>query len=232
VTHTSAANVEQLMDYYRLTGDRRFLTGIPAALDWLESVRLPASQVRGGRAFPTFIELGTNRALTVHRRGSNVVNGAYFTDYDAANPIAHYSQVRAIDLDRLRRDYRALAATSPDEASRDSPLKASQPVALPRFFIGTVAAGSDFGSAARLDVATILRSLNAEGWWPAPITNTSHPYRGPGAATPAAGNFATTYVGDESDTSPFPDPNPATGISTATYIANMTRLIRALEAAR
>ena len=37
VTHTTAANVEQLMDYYRLTGDRRFLTGIPAALDWLEA---------------------------------------------------------------------------------------------------------------------------------------------------------------------------------------------------
>ena len=103
---------------------------------------------------------------------------------------------------------------------------------LPRFFIGTVAAGSDFGSAMRLDVATILRSLNAEGWWPAPIANTSHRYRGPGSPTPAAGDFRTTYVGDESDTSPFPDPNPATGISTATYVAHMARLIRALEERR
>lgn len=232
VTHTTAANVEQLMDFYRLTGDRRFLTGIPAALDWLESVRLPAAQVRGGRAFPTFIELGTNRALTVHRRGSNVVNGAYYADHDPASPIVHYSQARAIDLDRLRRDYRALAATTPEEASRESPLRAAQPVPLPLFFIGNVAAGSDFGSAARLDVGTILRTLNAEGWWPAPIAYTSHPYRGPGAATPTAGDFRTTYVGDETDTSPFPDPDPATGISTAAYIANMTRLIRALAEQR
>lgn len=231
VTHTTAANVEQLMEFYRLTGDRRFLSGIPAALDWLESVRLPPSGGRGGR-FPTFIELGSNRALTVHRRGSNVVNGAYYTDHDATNPIAHYSQTRAIDLDRLRRDYRALAAMTPEEASRNSVLKAAQPVPLPRFFIGNVAAGSDFGSAMRLDVATILRALNQEGWWPAPIVNTSHRYRGPGSSTPAPGNFATTYVGDESDTSPFPDPNPATGISTATYISNMTRLIRALEEGR
>ncbi len=232
VTHTTAANVEQLMDFYRLTGDRRFLTGIPAALDWLESVRLPAGQARGNRAFPTFVELGTNRPLTVHRRGSNVVNGAYYADHDPAQPIAHYSQVRAIDLDRLRRDYRALAAAAPGQASQDSPLLAAQPRPLPRFFIGNVAAGSDFSSAARLDLGDILRTLNAQGWWPTPLTNTSHPYRGPGSTQVAAGDFRQTYVGDASDTSPFPDPDPATGISTATYIANMTRLIRALEAAR
>ena len=232
VTHTSAANVAQLMEFYRLTGDRRFLTGIPAALDWLESVRLPASQVRGNRAFPTFVELGSNRPLYVHRRGSNVVNGTYYADHDPAFPIVHYSQARAIDLDRLRRDYRALAALAPQEASRESPLLAAQPVPLPRFFVGRVAAGSDFSSAARLDVGAILRSLNGEGWWPTPLTNTSHRYRGPGSTQPAAGDFRQTYVGDESDTSPFPDPNPVTGISTATYIANMTRLIRALEERR
>ena len=232
VTHTTAANVEQLMDFYRLTGDRRFLAGIPAALDWLESVRLPTGRIQGNRAFPTFVEPGTNRPLIVHRRGSNVVNGAYYADHDPSNPIAHYSQARAIDLDRLRRDHRALAAMAPEEASRGSPLLASQPVPLPRYFIGAVAAGSDVSAAARLDLGEVLRSLNAEGWWPSPLIYTSHPYRGPGSAQPAPGDFRQTYVGDQSDTSPFPDPEPVTGISTATYIANMTRLILALDEGR
>ena len=228
VTHTTAGNIEQLMDFYRLTGDRRFLVGIPAALEWLASVRLPPALVRNGRAFPTFIELGTNRPLIVHRRGSNAVNGAYYADHDPAFPIVHYSQTRAIDLDRLRRDYRIMAETPPDQASRRSPLLAAQAMPLPRRFIGSVAAGSDFSHAARLDLAEILRSLNAEGWWPTPLAYTSHRYRGPGSSIPSAGDFRQTHVGDESDTSPFPDPDPATGISTATYIANMARLILAL----
>jgi hypothetical protein len=95
-------------------------------------------------------------------------------------------------------------------------------------FIGSVAAGSDFSQAARLDPAAIVAGLNEEGWWPAPLTMTSHPYRGPGSPAVAPGDFGLTQVGDASDTSPYPDPAPATGISTATYIANMARLIRAL----
>jgi PelA/Pel-15E family pectate lyase len=228
VTHTSATNVEQLMEYYRLTGDRRFLARIPDALDWLESVRLPDGIGPPDRRFPTFVEPGTNRPLYVHRRGSNVVNGHYYADHDPTRPIAHYSQFRAIDLARLRRDHAALAAMPTEEATRGSPLLARQP--FPRFFIlGGLAAGSDFGSAARLDPTRIVRALNEAGYWPAPLTMTSHPYRGPGNRRAARGDYGTTQVGDATDTSPYPAPNPATGISTATYIANMARLIRALE---
>ena len=46
------------------------------------------------------------------------------------------------------------------------------------------------------------------------------------------GDYRTTHVGDEYDTSPFPTDTPVTGISTATYIANMAQLIAALEPAR
>jgi PelA/Pel-15E family pectate lyase len=229
VTHTSATNVEQLMEYYRLTGERRFLARIPEALDWLESVRLPDDIGPRDRRFPTFVEPGTNRPLYVHRRGSNVVNGRYYADHDPARPIAHYSQFRGIDLARLRRDYAALAAMPAEEVTRGSLLLARQP--FPRFFIlGGLAAGSDFSNAARLDPARIVVALNAEGYWPAPLTMTSHRYAGPGSRRVTPGDYGTTQVGDASDTSPHPDPNPATGISTATYIANMTRLIRALEA--
>jgi len=227
VTHTSATNVEQLMEYYRLTGERRFLARIPEALDWLASVRLPDGVGPPGRRFPTFVETGTNRPLYVHRRGSNVVNGAYYADHDPARPIAHYSQFRAIDLDRLRRDHDALSRMPAAQATRGSALLGPQP--FPRFFIGGLAAGSDFSNAARLNPRDIVRDLNSEGWWPAPLTMTSNPYRGPGSRRAAPGDYGTTQVGDERDTSPYPDPQPATGISTATYVANMARLILALR---
>jgi hypothetical protein len=76
-----------------------------------------------------------------------------------------------------------------------------------------------------------LAALNAEGYWPSPLGSNSHVYRGDGAKTPAPGDFSRTVVGDETDTSPFPDP-ALRGISTSSYIRNMNVLIRALEAAR
>ena len=86
VTHTTADNVRALLAFYRQTGERRFIARVPEALDWLASVQLPADQVKDGRAFPTYIEIGSNRALTVHRRGSNVVNGEYYFDHSSFVP--------------------------------------------------------------------------------------------------------------------------------------------------
>jgi len=70
--------------------------------------------------------------------------------------------------------------------------------------------------------------ITAPGWWPIPLRATNNPYRGPGSRRPVAGDFRTTHVGDASDTSPYPTDRPVIGISTATYVANMALLIRAL----
>jgi PelA/Pel-15E family pectate lyase len=223
VTHTSAANVRQLINFYRLTGERRFLARIPEALDWLESLRLPPDPARRDRDFPTFIEIGTNRPLYVHRRGSNVVNGAYYVDYSPAATLGHYSAWRAIDVPGLRR---ALAAARPLPAS---PLRAPGHAPLPRYFVTDLDAGSDLNASAGGTPAEIVRALNAEGWWPTPLRATSNPYAGPGPAEPVPGDYRATHVGDASDTSPYTTARPVTGISTATYIANMARLIAALR---
>jgi hypothetical protein len=136
-----------------------------------------------------------------------------------------------VNLDRLRRDYDRLSAMPVAEATRGSPLLARNPI--PRYFIlDGLAAGSDFTSAARLNLRDIVRDLNAQGWWPSTLAMTSHPYRGAGRTVTAPGDFGVTQVGDVTDTSPYPDPNPVTGITTAAYIANMARLIGALEGRR
>ena len=64
--------------------------------------------------------------------------------------------------------------------------------------------------------------------WPV-LVSTSHPYTGATPPAQADGDYATTHVGDTTDTSPFPTDQPVTGISTGTYIQNMTTLIDWLE---
>lgn len=226
-TGTTASNVEQLMNFYRLTGDSKFLARIPEALDWLDAVRL--AEPRGSRTHPTFVEIGSNRPIYVHRRGSNVVNGEYYWDYSPEATLGHYSAFRAIDVAKLRRRYEALKAMPPAEAAKGSPLLAADPEPLPRYFVSGGLTGSDLNAGAReASAAALIAALNREGWWPTPLTATSNPYRGPGRATPAPGDFRTTHVGDETDTSPYPTDRPVTGISTSAYIANMARLIQAL----
>jgi PelA/Pel-15E family pectate lyase len=228
-THTTAGNIRSLMDFYRLTGDAKFLSRIPEALDWLESVKLSDDQVKGGRAYPTFIEIGTNKPLYVHRRGSNVINGAYYADHDPRNTIIHYSAWRAIDVPGLRRQYEKLKATPGDVIAKDSPLRPGPARPLPRFFLVESFESSDLNTAegARTP-ASLIATLNNAGGWPTELKATSNPYAGDGSPTPVPGDYSQTRVGDATDTSPFLTDKPVIGISPGTYIDNMKLLIGAL----
>jgi PelA/Pel-15E family pectate lyase len=221
VTHTTASNVSSLMRFYRLTGDAKYVARIPEALDWLDSVRSPAGVAPAGRTHPTFVEIGTNKPLYVHRRGSNVVNGGYYVDGDPANTVAHYSSFRAVDVPALRRQLAELTAEPAAQFAERSPLRpGAERQPLPRF----VAAVPASKGPSPFEVVT---TLNAEGYWRAPLGYNSHPYKGDGSKTPAPGDFSRTYVGDDSDTSPYPDAS-LEGISIEAYIRNMGILIHAL----
>jgi hypothetical protein len=221
------------MNFYELTGDRSYLDRVGEALDWLDSVKLPAGIANERRSHPTFIEIGTNKPLYVHRRGSNVVNGAYYATYDLEGAIGHYSPTRLVRTGELRARLAKLQATSPEDASRHSPLKASQP--LPRFFTTQNIEVSDLNSnrgEGAIDAPTeervgkIISELNGEGYWPTPLAATSNPYTGKPAPTkpPVGEPYATTRVGDSTDTSPYITDDPPVGISVGTYIQNMAVL--------
>jgi hypothetical protein len=233
VTHTTYANVEQLLSFYRLTGDPKFLKRVPEALDWLESVKSPPELNKDGKTYPTFLEIGTSRPLYVHRRGSNVVNGEYYVDDNPKNTLGHYGSFRHLDVPKLRREYEALKAMPPEAVAKDSPLKATARQPLDRYYLADMGAGSDRNS----DVAAnspdaLVASLNAAGWWPTELKYTSNRYTRDGSKTVTPGDYSTTRVGDVTDTSPYPDPKPAIGISTGTYIAHMEALIAALDSAK
>jgi hypothetical protein len=226
-THTTASNIEHLITFYELTGDTRFLARVPEAIDWLDKVKL-AKPDAGGRTHPTFIELQTNRPLYVHRRGSNVVNGEYYVDYDAKKGIGHYSPTRRIDTAALRKSYDAARNADAQALAKKSPLAAGTGVVqLPRFFADRYAPPAK--QALDEQLRKTLTSLNATGYWPALLPQTSYPYKAPekGPRKPGdvPGDFSGTHVGDESDTSPFTDTARTEAISTAEYLRNMNILI-------
>jgi hypothetical protein len=225
-THTTASNIGHLLTFFELTGDTRFLARVPAGLDWLERVKLPKPDA-DGRTHPTFVELQTNRALYVHRRGSNIANGEYYVDYDPGRTIGHYSATRRIDTAALRKRYEGLRNADLQALAKRSPLAPGTGIfELPRFFAQRYAppSGGSLAGQARDSVGT----LNDTGIWPAPLPQTSHPYRKDATPGAAKGDFATTHVGDEFDTSPFND-GKTSSISTAEYLRNMNVLIRWLE---
>ncbi len=233
VTHTTAANVEAMIGFYELTGDPVFLARLPEALDWLDAVKLPAELARPGRTHPTFVEVGTNQPLFVHRRGSNVVNGEYYVDRNPEKTLGHYSSFRHVDVARLRARLAEAKALPAAELARRSPFApGGDRRELPTYF--TVAEGDGgrpgAGPAPSLPerAARLVADLNAEGYWLAPLGYTSHPYKGDGPKTPAPGDFSQTHVGDEYDTSPFRD-EALMGISTGAFIRNMATLIRYLD---
>lgn len=233
--HTTYVNISQLMNFYEWTGDARFIARVPEAIAWLDSVRLPDDQVRvAGRHYPTFTEIGSNRARIVHRRGSNSASGEYYWDYNPDRPITHYSQWRALDVAALRTRLAALQAASPAQLAAASPFNRRADFRLPRFFTTqnievsdmTSNVGSGVVRRPSADQAQILiAGLNAEGYWPTPLTAVSQPYIGDPGPTPSPGDFAQTLVGDRYDTSPFVTDNPVIGISTGAFIQNMSSLL-------
>ena len=122
---------------------QRELAGVPAALDWLDSVKSPPELNKDGKTYPTFLEIGTDKPIYVHRRGSNVVNGEYYVDGNPADTLGHYSSFRHLDVPKLRREYEALKALPPEVASKDSPLKATGRRPLDRYYLTDMGAGSD-----------------------------------------------------------------------------------------
>ena len=229
VTHTTTTNLELLMKFYKLTGQTKFLARVPEAIDWLEGLTLPPGVAPPGRTHPTFVELGTNKPLYVHREGSNVVNGRYYADYNPKNTIGHYSAFRHVDIAGLRKRYQEAKAMSPAELRKHSPLESGAGyVPLSKYF---VADGALVGGLGTRTPEQAIAALNAQGYWPGPLGYNSHPYTRDGSTTVTRGDFGQTYVGDETDTSPFKD-ETLVGISTAAYVRNMGILIRALQSSR
>ena len=220
-------NALTLLKFYRYTGDKKFLDRVPDAIAWLKEVSLPENKTEGGRfTHPTFVEPETNRAIYVHRKGSNVKYGYYYSDDSDDNLLGHYGGKCRLDLEQLKEEYRKLAELSSDEATKDSPLKPAQ-------FKGE-GTPQDFYFMNRnrkmeqpdvAQVRKIIDALDSKNRWLVKHVMISNPYTGDGQKQELTDKYATTYVGDETDTSPFRDTSEQLYISTGEYVKNMSLLI-------
>jgi hypothetical protein len=225
-THTTQTNVQQLFNYFTLTGDRRYLTRIPEAIEWLKSCPLPPNAVQlnpllADRTHPTFIQLGTNDAIYVHRYGSNVHNGAYYFDKDIQDTLSHYSAGRAITIPALEMRYDQLASMSDAEVAEmveRSPLSLRESAELPKYFSIREVDFPDLFAGAKMvtptvpetEVNTLISELSANGgYWLTPVPEIVNPFIGDGPSTPYTGTaYRSKHVGDIHDTSPYPADNP------------------------
>ena len=211
-SHGTAEMIENLMSFYRLTGNTKYLARIPDAFAWLESIAIPESewsvfpQNRLPRnpdmiLCPTFVEVGTNKGLYIHVVGTIHDGGHYYVDYDRTNLIGHYSSVRSIALKRLKAEYESLLKMPVEEATKGSPLKTTELVPYPKYYSHWTS-----GPATAEHVREIVSALKGKDYWPGPLPGVSNEYIGLG-----------------------PDRLPDEVISSWSFIRNMTTLIQYLE---
>ena len=237
-TGTTINMIQKMLQYHSLTGDKTFLNGIPNAIRFLENQHLSEfimDKVRhyplqeGEIMMPRFVDPDNGRPLYVHRKGSNVVNGDYYTDENPEGTIAHYSSFAVANIPLLKEALQREMLKVEKDLERNSPLLAAKTAGpLPCYF--DLRDGMRRGMP-MASVDDIMASLNEEGYWPSPlrqVSNTYEPIPKDMAAESDDRSFAETMVGDEYDTSPYENYEDI-GISTRTYIQNMATLIASLK---
>lgn len=228
-TGTTVRMIRLMLDYYTLTGDTRFLSGVPAAIDFLESMKLPESEVKKWKRqstnkeqilVPRFVDPESGKPLYVHRKGTNVNSGMYYIDQNISNTIEHYSSAVFVNPSELRRQYEKVKNTPASELTVGSPLMENNLVELPKYY--TRVRGEVTGNA----VQDLVKSLTKEGYWLSTLKSTSHSYTPCQATTPCdETKYISTMVGDDYDTSPYPCTSGEKCISVGDYINNMMSLI-------
>lgn len=231
VTPITCQNALQLLKFYQFTGDAKFLAAVPKAIDWLEKAKLPDNLTENGKyTHPYYIEIGTGKPIYVHRKGSNVKYGSYYSDYNPGNLIAHSRGKRNVPLETLKTEYDRIKSLTPEELTKDSPL-------LPRHFTGQGTPQKwydlnreDFTEIPNMDkVNQLINSVDGQNRWLAKHAMISNPYIGDGQKQESTGQYSETFVGDETDTSPYRDLSDQEYISTGEYIQNMKLLIAFLN---
>lgn len=232
-TGTTVRIIHLMLDYYKLTADTRFLTGIPAAIKFLDDMRLPDSEASkwerkndrpGYFLVPRFIEPETGKPLYVHRKGTNVANGTYYVDQNIEKTLRHYSSAAYVNTDELRKLYEEVKNTSKSELAKESPFLNDGLVPLPKYYTRLR------GDSSSDDVRQVVKDLDKKGRWLTPLKSTSNPYKPVGVLAPSdETKYAATMVGDDYDTSPYPCTDGTLCISVAEYINNMMKLINYLD---
>jgi hypothetical protein len=232
---TTFENAMLMLTYYQYSGEKKFLEAVPNAIQWLEKTALPPDKSQGGWVtHPTFVEPGTGKPLYVHRKGSNVKFGYYYVDYKDDKLLAHYHGKSRIPVEMLKKEYNRVAALAMEEATKDSPIKVGKfdGDKDPQHFFNLKKNDFPPGNSSSTQIREIIQSLDSENRWLIKHVMISHPYIGDGVKQDLTEEYASTNVGDETDTSPYRDLSEQEYISTGNYIRNMGLLINYIQSFR
>ncbi len=209
------SGIEMMMKFYTLTGDKRFLEGIPAALTYLESIEVDDETVAlakrklgpGDILCPTFIDPVTREAFFLKRVGESLWTGSYAKSDIKLGLHQGYSSVRVIRLESMRKRYEALLKTPVEKIVAASPL-----TALSRGKVAPYAAS--YGrNPNREAVFEVIGKLNRDGAWVAPMNQNK---------TAQRLDLRVNRPANAVETAAEPI---AEGITTQAYMDNMVMLI-------
>jgi PelA/Pel-15E family pectate lyase len=147
----TASNIRELMAFYKITGNRKYLRGIPDALDWLDREKLPAGHSEEGHTHAQFVEVGTGKPLYAHREGTSRQQGRYWVDYEPGNFPGHYGMQITLDIEALRKEYDRVSALTPADAKAEYEAEIAAVPASPEVDPETV--------------KNLLDSMNEKGAW-------------------------------------------------------------------
>jgi len=182
-TSSTINNINALEDFYRMTGDRRYLNPIPAALEWLENSYITTDSSKNYTHARVY-ELGTNDPVYSHREGTSMENGHYYYDHEFGNFVCHYGQITKIDVPALKREYDRVKSLTPEQAiaEYDHRKKENNPPVLP--------------AVAPDEAETVIKALDGKGAWitDIKIPDYSDPCADNRAGTTIRGIATNTYI--------------------------------------
>jgi len=197
-------NVLDLMRFYKITGDRRYLEPIPKALDWLKGAVLDTGP-KAKHTHTFFYELGSNRPVYMRRVGKTYKDIRFVKTYDPEGAYPYGVRVR-IDVEAIRKQYERVSRLTPSQAraAYERDLKTGQPV------INQITGRVDYGTAAKdaRQIESLIKGLGERGGW-----------------------VVENEVLDVVDFQRNP-PRVFKGYDTGTYVTRMYRLINYLKSLR
>jgi hypothetical protein len=211
--------IRMLLQFYRLTGDKRFLEGVPAAFDFLEKFKLDDKTIEmsgkkvnaGDILCPTFIDPVTLEPFFLKRVGESLYTGGYEKANILLGMQQGYSSVRVIPISRMKMEYESLLKSPVAKLKAASPLTSVSSGVVKKYVM------ANGGKVNATDALATARSLNGKGYWPSALNVKKtaqkinmNPVRPKGLV--------------EQEVEPI-----TTGITTETYIENVSKLIGYLK---
>jgi PelA/Pel-15E family pectate lyase len=114
-------NIGDLVRFYLMTEDRRYLRPIPEAIAWLEHSAVSQEVTKGEFTHAIYYGLGTNKPLYIHHTHRDGARKEILQFSVNEKPIVDltYGRLPQIDIQSLRSDYKRIAALTAEEAMRE-----------------------------------------------------------------------------------------------------------------